>query len=672
VRVSISPFSIPIESVPLLDERLTVTAAAHQLSQTAGQPAIVLDRSTAPLGLLFPHRLLDPGIHPDCVLESLAATVLVVVPLIRSTMTWDLLQDCAPMVQQPTTRYAIAIGAEGQALGLIDLLTLPALAPMDHSLPMIVDRFAHEVASPLMGVLSLVTLLEDERFVTLPEPHHQHIQAIGHSADRMAYELERLDLASRIHQGKLMLYPESTTLASLCWRAITQAQNRCQPPRDGDVALSQAGRMLPSGAIDTVALWIDQRHGLHLLAAAIECVLGRYGSWTNLWLASTVIHGDLVVSLWSDADTSVVLDTRTSQSVQATIPPDRLETLYFLRTLVDFCGGDVSLKPSSDHGFHLDLLLPSVVISDGGAIELDTETLIGEITSAGITNTTSPLAVPSRTTHTPQKRGVASKRALVFTQRLSGDELALLEQPGWYVAIARSIRELSEKIAHLSPQLVLLDCETHELYRHLMPEVARHWKGQAIATLRERPTTAPFSPLGSNIQPIPDTFTLRYPLQAVEVSSCFQWASVINSTLIVLDLRDHRGATARSPEQTIPLVDQLRRHHYRTIAVNDLDQAQLFAEIWQPQVIVLHFPDDANLESWPQMIEDFADRVNIPCLVIQFRGGCGQASRRDRSIVYWPTTSEPETDDQSNVIRALQWLQYHPTVIDILSGLKPR
>lgn len=665
-------FSVPIESVPLLDEHLTVAVAARLLSQAGGRPAIVLDRANEPLGLLFPHSLLDLSLHPDSALGSLSPTVWVTVPLIQSTAAWETLWDCVTLVQQPTVRYAIAIGEEGEAIGVIDWFALPAFAANHHSLVTIVDHFTHEVASPLMGVLGLVTLLEDERFVTLPAPYHQHIQAIGYSANRIACELERLDLVSRIHQGKLILYPEATTLASLCWQAISQVQDQCPSSREEDATSQPGERVLPSGAIETVSLWIDRRYGLHLLAAAIECVLGRYGNWMDLWLSVEVIQEDLVVSFQSH--TTGFVDNQTSQSVQATMPPDRLETLCFLQTLVDFFGGDVSLKPNSGEGFYLDLLLPNVAIAEEAASQSATRARIAT------TPSTDPARIPpirtssvqalARTLPTPsrtQQRVVASKRVLVLTQRLSGDELALLEQPGWYVAIALSIRELSAKIVRLSPQLVILDCETHELYGQLLPHITAHWKGQAIATIREQPTTAPSSPLGSRVQSIPDTFVLRYPLQAAEVTSCFQWASIINSTLIVLDLQNHPGDQARSSEPTLPLVDQLRRHHYRTIAVNDLKQAQLFAEIWQPHVIVLYFSGRDHLESWPQRIEDFANQVKIPCLVIQFDDCCGQASRRDRSIVYWPIASplELRQTSEARVLCALQWLQYHYPIIDI-------
>jgi hypothetical protein len=97
--------------------------------------------------------------------------------------------------------------------------------------------------------------------------------------------------------------------------------------------------------------------------------------------------------------------------------------------------------------------------------------------------------------------------------------------------------------------------------------------------------------------------------------------------------------------------------------VDDLKQAQLFAEIWQPHVIVLQFSDGTSLGQWPQTIEQFADRVNIPCLIVQFSGWVGQASRLDRSIVYWPELSEPEGRRESDTIHALQWLQYHYPIL---------
>lgn len=649
-------FPVPIESVPLFDDRLTVGAAARQLALAGGQPAILLDRATHPVGLLFPHRLLDPDLPPGRLLGSLSTTLLEVVPLIRSTITLEMLHDCAHALRHPTARYVIAIEEGGRAIGVIDLVTLPALESTDRDLSMVVERFSHEVASPLMGVLSLATLLNDERLASLSEVQQKQVQAISHGADRIAYELERLDLVSRIRMGKTILYDELTTLMSLFGQVIAQARDRCQRSHP------EPEENLTSWDIASTTISIDRRYSLHLFAAAIECVLGRYGSWQDLHLSAQVLEGDLMVSLQS-LDPMLGRNL-TPLSLLKMIPADRTEVLIFLRILVHFVKGDLSLKPVAGAGFQLTLLLPNIVVSES---DLDTTTSVSgldrvETFDADTLNSN----ISSHKTGLIETRdgdSLPSSRAIVLTRHLQGQDLALLDQPGWYIAIAVSIDDLLDKVARLSPKLVILDCATYDDYHSVTQHLIRHLdkRAIAIATLRHRPTRInPSSLLESRLTPEP--FGLHYPLRPSDISSCFEWARVMRSTIVLVDLRDPPSPTADSQPTNIKgssIADQLRRHHCRTIEVNDLDRAQLFAEIWRPHAIVLQFLPDSAVTDWPQKIEILADRVGIPCLIFHFGNWSGQACRLDRSIVYWPESSQPKTSRKPDVIPALQWLQHH-------------
>ncbi len=650
----------------MLDDRLTVAAAARQLSLAGGQPAIMLDRAMHPLGLLFPHRLLDPDLPPGRMLGSLLTTLLEVVPLIRSTITLEMLHNCAHALRQPTARYAIALGEDDRAIGVIDLAALPALESVDRDLSMIVERFAHEIASPLMGVLNLATLLGDERLVSLSEPQKKQVHAISYSAARIAYELERLDLVSRIQMDKTILYSELTTLTSLFLQAIAQARDRCQrsyPEKEEDCI---------DWKTTAIPISMDRRYGVHLFAAAIECVIGRYGSWKNLHLSAQSIEGDLAVSLESvDPVDPMVGINLTPRSLLEMVPADRTEALGFLRTLVHFLKGDLSLKPSPEAGFRLTLLLPSIVAPDSESdseSDLDiVETFSPDISSRNRSSNQTRSTESKGSTKSVEPRGedcVPASRAIVLTQHLNGHDLAQLEPPGWYVAIALSINDLLEKVARLAPRLVILDCEPYDEYHNVTRHLIRSLDKQAIAiaTLHRHPPDTANQPPDFNSQRSPVTFGLHYPLQASEVSSCFEWVHVMRSTIVLIDLRDPLLLQTRSrPKNTkgTSIANQLRHHHCRTIEVNDLDRAQLFAEIWQPHAIVLQFFQDSVVADWPQKIEHLAEQVGIPCLIFHFGNWAGQACRLDRSIVYWPESSQPDDLHEPEVIQALQWLQHH-------------
>jgi signal transduction histidine kinase len=661
LRVIPFSFPVPIQSVPLLDDRLTVEAAARQLVLADGQPAIMLDRAMYPVGLLFPHRLLDPSLPPGGRLGALSSTLLEVVPLVHATITLEMLYDCAQALRHPTARYVIAVEEGGQAIGVIDLVALPALESTDRDLSMIVERFTHEIASPLMGVLSLAALLGDERSTSLSELQQKQVQAIHHSATRMAYELERLDWVSRIYTGKTILYAEVTTLAVLFDQAVTQVQDRSQrlplEPDHDFVGLEMAAT--------TIA--IDRRYGLHLFAAAIESVLGRYGSWQNFRPVAQVLGKDLILSLQSE-DATIGLNV-TSLSLQTMMPADRTEALGFLQILIQLLKGDLSLKPNLGAGFRLALLLPNVVVPPLGArsrlgLESGLESGLedAEILDAGLPTRT-PFQNQMASVELQDGDGISSNRAIVLTQRLRGHEIAQLDRPNWYTAIASSIEELLDKVARLSPRLVIIDCALYDEYHNVTQHLIRRLDQQAIAiaTLRHRPNTIPRpSSLHSTLGP--ETFRLHYPLQVSEISSCFEWAKVVRSTIVLIDLHDPASFQTRSPASEVPgtsIAEQLRRHHCRTIEVNDLERAQLFVEIWQPQAIVLQCSPNLVAADWPQKIETLADHAKIPCLIFQFQDWAGQACRIDRSIVYWPEPDPVDSLQRLDIIAALQWLQHH-------------
>ncbi|TAF57190.1 MAG: hypothetical protein EAZ61_01940 [Oscillatoriales cyanobacterium] len=203
---------------------------------------------------------------------------------------------------------------------------------------------------------------------------------------------------------------------------------------------------------------------------------------------------------------------------------------------------------------------------------------------------------------------------------------------------------------------MILDCAAYAEYHSVTQHLIHRLDKQAIAIATVRQTSNPHP------TPQPETFRLQYPLQSPEIAACFEWAKVVRSTIVLVDLHDPESLLAPTPQvapQGTSIAHHLRRHHCRTIEVNDLERAQLFVEIWQPQAVVLQCPPQIMAADWPQKIEHLADHVDIPCLIFQFHGWAGQACRIDRSIVYWPESNPTDSPQTPEIIAALQWLQHH-------------
>jgi len=603
-RLTLAAFPVPIEPVAQLREQIAVSVARTQLARLGGRPAIAIGRDGRPRGLLFGHRLLACDCPPQTQLGAIAAEAAVVVPCLRSRVSLAHLRDLACLVSHPAERYAIAIDDRGAAIGIIDLLTVPQCVDRDFSSG--IERFAHEAATPLMGILSSATLLGDERLALLSDPQRDRLQAIHRSAKRLARELERLDLLARIQAGRATFYPEPIALATFCQEAIERAGG---PP----VRSARGGHTIEDGAIA-----IDRRYGAHLFAAAIEAVAGRFGAIETVRVAATLCGRDAIVVLHDRAAArdAVTNGARTESGngvgngVGNGAQDD--ETLEGLRTLVTAVGGDASLCRDPETGTTLSLLLPNVAES-------------------------------------PDRDGPCD-RALVWTQ--AGRDFTALQRPGWYVARVSSIADLLAKVDRLAPRRVFLD-------------YGRDRDRQQIGDALDRLLRA--RDLEVAIVDAPDGCTdarrsrdcLHYPLVAAEVDRSLAARPTGEATIVSIDLRTE----AADREE---IAQRLRRHHCRTIEINALDRAALFAEIWQADVVFCLNDRDTRNAELPAQLERLADELAVPCIAFDLGGYCGQASRRDRSLVYWPDRrdadpTEPigavEMPEMPDAIAALQWLR---------------
>ncbi|MGD1900707.1 MAG: hypothetical protein ACFB9N_00505 [Geitlerinemataceae cyanobacterium] len=605
-----------------LCERVSVAEARWQLARLGGRPAIAVDRDRLPLGLVFAHGLLAEGLHPQTRLETIAAGALTAAPCVDAAVSLARLCDMACLARGPAERYAIAVDGRGAAIGLVDLLALPEARDRDFDSG--VERFAHEAATPLMGVLSLATLLEDVRLAPLSAPQRDRLAALRRSAERIADELERLDWLTRVQAERTTFYPEPIALEELCQQALERAL---------------AGRDIARKVAATAAsVSLDRRYALHLLTAAIEVAGGRFAA--SIQIEADVVGRDAIVSIAggrSDAPHDRPLNEQ---------GPEEAVALDGLQTLVGAIGGDASLWRDGA-GRRLSLLLPGVATT-------------ADLAELGVTRA-ARLAEQSPIERSPIERSKTAgpyesptagsapttcDRAIVWTLA-SPRELGALWQAGCYVAVATSVAELLAKIERLAPQVVFLDY-ARDRDRQASGERLKLSNLVADRNLTIATIDAP-TRWESGAGASQNLHSLRYPPVAEAVELCFAARVQREATVMLLDLRV-------GPVDREAIAGRLRHHCCRTVEIRDLGSAELFADIWQPDAIFC-FGGAGLGGSLLSEIEPLAERLAVPCIIFDAPSVRGRSCRLDRSLVYWPTGGDPTRPLEPEAIAALQWLR---------------
>lgn len=452
---------------------------------------------------------------------------------------------------------------------------------------------SHELKTPLTAVLGLSSLLKDQQLGPLNDRQVRYAQLIYQGGRHLVLIVNDILDLTRIETGQMELTLEQVSVEKVCLRAHMQAL-QAYAIEDG----SEAEEPYPGRETDvpftltihpTVqTLMADESRLRQMLSNLISNALkftepgGQCGLTVDCW------DGWIAFTVW-DTGIGIPADKQhlIFQKFQQLENPltRRFEGtglgLVLTQRLARLHGGDVTFTSTEGRGSQFTLLLPAVPACPHG---LDRDAL------------------------RPGPSSTRNRLVLVVeaVPRFLEELTTQLTELGYWVAIARSGTEALEKIRRLQPGAVLLNpllpmlsgwdvltlLKIDDETRHIPVIVTSTWadRAQAYSNRANGFLSIPIErealkqSLEQVIAPVvvePPPATERLKLTILHLY-----------TELVDGAAESVGTTLK--EQAIANLNVLLHpRHCRIVQVDDLEQAELLARVWKPDVILLdgHFPD---------------------------------------------------------------------------------
>ena len=526
---------------------------------------------------------------------------------------------------------------------------------------------SHELRTPLTAVLGLSSLLKDQLSGTLTERQVRYAQLIHRSGRHlMAIVNDILDL-TRIETGQIELTLYAVRLKSLCDRAIEQAQQLCleeEKPEtktalDETAALPVCTLEIEPGIETLVADELRLRQMLvNLLSNAFKFTdsTGQIGLKVSRW------EGWIAFSVW---DTGIGIPVEKQhlifQKFQQLENPmtRRFEGaglgLVLTQRLARLHGGDVSFVSKENQGSEFTLLLPPTHPQPTKSIAI------------------------SRSS--PIKRSIVENRLILIVEAVVksieslSDQLAEL---GYRVVIARSGTEAIEKARRLQPCAVFLnpllptlsgwdvltllkaEPETREI-----PIVITGTRADLEQAQRNHASGFLALPIvQKSLQQVLDQLTpdeVSVPLIAEPAPQ----------SLVILRLSPTRygelqrlGTVAETDLNAL-----LHRQNYRVIEADDLEQAELLAQVWKPHIVLLDAAIPDPIE-YLKLLGDCSFLASLPLITLDPL--TTQAANQVQGLSVFPclapVTDTSESSALLQVIQVAAGFAWRPLVLAIDSA----
>ncbi|XGV95692.1 MAG: ATP-binding protein [Leptolyngbya sp. BL-A-14] len=477
---------------------------------------------------------------------------------------------------------------------------------------------SHELRTPLTAVLGLSSLLKDQTLGAL-NPRQVHYAQLIYQSGRhlMAVVNDILDL-TRMETGQLQLVLAPVDLAAVCQRAFEQAQQ---------LQLQEGGRTGTELAPAQPTFSLTLEPGLELLMAdeqrlrqmlvhllsnaikfteptdAIGLKVGHWGGWIALTVWDTGIgipaeKQHLIFQKFQQLENP--LTRRFEGTGLGLVLTQRLARLH---------GGDVTFISKEGEGSQFTILLPPNSHTTHNLPKPLSET-IPPLLASERSKAARSRNEPEQSTHTASGAspvvstgdyavGVsASQRSQLvliveavpqFIEMLS-DELTGL---GYRVVIARSGTEALEKARRLQPCIIFLN--------PVLPLLS----GWDVLTLLKASAETQHIPVVIMATKVDEEqahqrqadHLLSLPIQPKRLQKCLQQLVLDRqevkrsvhpaSILTVLRLSPGDRASQQQPLVSADLDAMLHSCQYRILEADDLEQAELLARVWKPNVVLL-------------------------------------------------------------------------------------
>jgi signal transduction histidine kinase/ActR/RegA family two-component response regulator len=442
---------------------------------------------------------------------------------------------------------------------------------------------SHELKTPLTAILGLSSLLKDQALGALNDRQKRYADLIHQSGRHLVLIVNDILDLTRIETGQLELTLEPIQVDLVCQRAYEQAR-QLQPTGAGGARLSESAWADMDFSLDiqpgVETLIADEMRLRQMLVNLLSNALkftppeGKIGLKVDVW------EGWLAFTVW-DTGIGIPADKQhlIFQKFQQLENPMTRQFegtglgLVLTQRLARLHGGDVTFTSVEGEGSQFTLLLPPCpppAMSGLGA----TTGYSTRLTSATSGNRLAIIveAVPR------------------FWQDLTQQLTSL----GYRVAIARSGTEAIEKIRRLQPGVVFLNpllpmlsgwdvltlLKTDEETSHI-PIVVTATQTEKAQALHNGANSFLSLPIQLD--------ALQHSLERLETQPTPIPAAETALDLTVLHL--HGADPNLDSDQPVSLIPDLNTllapYQCRVLEVDDLDQADLLARVWKPDLVLL-------------------------------------------------------------------------------------
>ena len=432
---------------------------------------------------------------------------------------------------------------------------------------------SHELKTPLTAILGMSSLLKDQQLGSLNERQSHYAKLIYQGGRHLVAIVNNILDLTRTETGQLELLLEPIDIATLCQQTYEQSRQLiegAEPARSAEPVMALNFRLEIQPELESiVADELRLRQMLtNLLSNAIKFTEpgGAFGLQVEAW------EGWIAFTVW-DTGIGIPVDKQhlifqKFQQLEQTMTRQFQGTglgLVLTQQLARLHGGDVSFTSKLGAGSRFTLLLPPVPPQTDRRFELEA--------------------------HSPPTENRLLLLIEADAERLT-DHTRQLAELGYRAVIARSGTEAIEKARRLQPAAILLN--------PLLPLLS----GWDVLTLLKADESTAKIPLvvtalwiekEQAMQQGADGF-LALPIQVDAMQVCLErlvapWSPALSDLISDLTvLHFYEGSptfTLVSSQLPQGANSLLHPYHCRVLEVDDLDQADLLARVWKPDLVLI-------------------------------------------------------------------------------------